>query len=214
MTKTDDTKPLKLAKRDGMTDAAQLAEAAMRPAVNAAMVVDSFQDHVFGSSVEITELVGTLQASMTKSNAGDLSELENMLIGQATALQTMFVSLARRAQAQQYQKNVEAFLGLALKAQAQSRATIQAVIDLKFPRQATFVKQANIAQGPQQVNNGQRISSHNARALANQTEQNEVFEGLANGGSEMDTRATTAAARGNPAVETLATSHRPKKRGR
>lgn len=214
MTKPDDTKPLKLTERDDMTDAAQLAEAAMRPAVNAAMVVDSFQDHVFGSSVEITELVGTLQASMSKSNAGDLSELENMLIGQATALQTMFVSLARRAQAQQYQRNVEAFLGLALKAQAQSRATIQAVIDLKFPRQATFVKQANIANGPQQVNNGQRVSGHNARALANQTEQNEVLEGLANGGAEMDTRATTAAARGNPAVETLGASHRPKKRGR
>lgn len=214
MTKTQDTKPLKLTKRDGMTEAAQLAEAAMRPAVNAAMVVDSFQDHVFGGAVEITELVGTLQASMTKSNTGDLSELENMLIGQATALQTMFVSLARRAQAQQYQKNVEAFLGLALKAQAQSRATIQAVIDLKFPRQATFVKQANIAHGPQQVNNGQHISGHNARALENQSEQNEVFEGLANGSAEMDTRAAAAAAGGNPAVEALAASHRTKKRGR
>lgn len=214
MTKTQDTKPLKLTKRDGMTEAAQLAEAAMRPAVNAAMVVDSFQDHVFGGTVEITELVGTLQASMTKSNTGDLSELENMLIGQATALQTMFVSLARRAQAQQYQKNLEAFLGLALKAQAQSRATIQAVIDLKFPRQATFVKQANIAHGPQQVNNGQRITSDNARALENQSEQNEVFEGLANGSAEMDTRAASAAAGGNPAVEALAASHRTKKRSR
>ena len=40
-----------------------------------------------------------------------------------------------------------------MKAQAQSRATISALVDLKYPRQATFVKQANIAHGPQQVNN-------------------------------------------------------------
>ena len=43
---------------------------------------------------------------------------------------------------------------MALKAQAQIRATNSALVDLKYPRQATFVKQANIAHGPQQVNNG------------------------------------------------------------
>ena len=63
-----------------------------------------------------------------------------MLISQATALQTIFTSLARRAQMQEYQKNLESFLELALEAQAQSRATISALVDLKYPRQATFVK--------------------------------------------------------------------------
>jgi hypothetical protein len=42
---------------------------------------------------------------------------------------------------------------LALKAQNQSRATLQALVQLKQPSQITFVKQANIAQGHQQVNN-------------------------------------------------------------
>jgi hypothetical protein len=211
MTKKQEHKQLKLAKRDGMTEGAQLAEAAMRPAVNSAMVIDAYQDHVFGGgTVEITELVNTLQASMGKSNAGDLTELENMLIGQATALQTMFVSLARRAQTQQFQKNVEAFLGLALKAQAQSRATIQAVIDLKFPRQTTFVKQANIASGPQQVNNGTAPS----RALKNQSEQIEVLEGMTYGCTEMDVRATPAPAGGNTEVEAVAAVQRSQKRRR
>lgn len=57
-------------------------------------------------------------------------------------------------QEQQYQRNLEAFLGLALKAQAQSRATILTLVDLKYPRQVAFVKQANIANGAQQMNNG------------------------------------------------------------
>ena len=66
----------------------------------------------------------------------------------------IFVSLAHRAQTQQLQKHLKSFLRLALKAQAQSRTTISALVELKYPRQATFVKQANIAHGPQQINNG------------------------------------------------------------
>ena len=86
-----------------------------------------------------------------------------MLISQATALQTIFTSLAGRAQMQEYQKNLESFLGLALKAQAQSRATLSALVDLKYPRQATFVRQANIANGPQQVNNGAAAGDDSAQ---------------------------------------------------
>ncbi len=75
-------------------------------------------------------------------------------MSQATSLQSIFADLARKAQAQTYLNHFETYLSLALKAQAQSRATITALGELKNPRQATFVKQANIAHGPQQVNNG------------------------------------------------------------
>lgn len=40
------------------------------------------------------------------------------------------------------------------KVQAQSRATVSALVDLKYPRHATFAKQVNIAHGPQKVSNG------------------------------------------------------------
>ena len=50
-------------------------------------------------------------------------------------------------------ENLESFPGLVLKAQAQSQVIILALVDLKHPRQDTFVKQANIANGPQQMNN-------------------------------------------------------------
>ena len=80
---------------------------------------------------------------------------ERMLYRQAKTLETMVTWLARRAATQEQMRHYEAFLGLAFKAQAQSRATILALVDLKYPRQATFVKQANITHGPQQVNNEQ-----------------------------------------------------------
>ena len=144
-----------------------------------------------------------------------------MLISQATALQTIFTSLARRAQDQQYQKNLEAFLGLALKAQAQSRATISALVDLKYPRQATFVKQANIANGPQQVNNGGAAGAVPAQYAQAHThaekfapEQNKLLEAdSGQPGGRMDTRAAQKAERSNQAVETVEPVHRAKKPG-
>lgn len=139
-----------------------------------------------------------------------------MLIGQATALQTIFASLAKRAVNQEYQKHYEAFLGLALKAQAQSRATISALVDLKYPRQATFVKQANIAHGPQQVNNGGADPAHFAPAPTHgketESEQNKLLE--ADHGQprqRMDTRAAQEAERSYQAVETVEQVHRAKK---
>ena len=132
-----------------------MADLTVSPFLNGGMVVQALTTNLLGEDATgITEVVESLRDSARKASDGDLSTLEAMLISQATALQTIFASYARRAQIQPQQKHLEAFMGMALKAQAQSRATIQAVVELKYPKQATFVKQANIAHGPQQVNNG------------------------------------------------------------
>ena len=195
----------------GQTQGETIAHAALRPSINAAMVMQSYQGNIGGIVVDINALVNGLADSCKAVNDGDLATMEAMLISQATALQTIFTSLARRAQTQKYQHNLEAFLGLALKAQAQSRATISALVDLKYPRQATFVKQANIANGPQQVNNGaiEQTDSH-ARQL--QTEQNKLLEGsYVTGAQRMDSREAQTAERSNPAVEAVGKVHRAKK---
>ena len=194
------------------------ARTALRPAINGAVVVKAYQGNVLGNDVDLSELVQGLSDSCKRVNDGDLTTLEAMLVSQATALQTIFTSLARRAQSQEYQKNLEAFLGLALKAQAQSRATISALVDLKYPRQATFVKQANIAHGPQQVNNGGaggelREQYALARTHGEQSapEQNKLLEAdHGQPGQRMDTRAAQAAERSNQAVETVEQVHRAK----
>jgi hypothetical protein len=184
------------------TEAQAMAWVAVNPETNAAVVIDAFQSNIVGSDVNLMALIDALRKSTDQSKAGDLSDLEAMLISQATALQAIFASFARRAVSQQYQKNLEAFMGMALKAQAQSRATISALVDLKYPRQATFVKQANIANGPQQVNYGTRAGDI-------ETQQNELLEDASH--ERLDTGTTPAATRGNPAVETMAAIHRPKK---
>ena len=208
------TKVLNVTVARGQTEAQGVAAAAVMPAVNAAIVMDAYQANIVGSDVNLMALIESLQQSTDKAKAGDLSGLEAMLIGQATALQTIFTSLARRAMIQEYQKNLESFLGLALKAQAQSRATISALVDLKYPRQATFVKQANIANGPQQVNNGTMQAGTHSHAAEIQPSQNELLEDQRYGSTQMDTRATPKAARGHSTVETMAKVHRAAERKR
>lgn len=190
----------------GETEAEVKGRAALRPAINALMVIDTFKNNIMGKDVDMEAMLGTLQKSMREVKDGDLSCLEAMLLGQATALQTVFTSLALRAASQERLQNYQTFMGLALKAQAQSRATLSALVELKHPRQATFVKQANIAHGPQQVNNGEPAADASAHAEKTATEPNKLLE--AEHGQRMDIRAQGAADRANQKLATVGKVHR------
>ena len=205
-----DAKTLPVALRVGDTIAQAKARTATKASVNAVIVVDAFQNNLLGKDLDVGELAADMEAKFTAVNNGDLSDLENMLVGQATALQTMFTHLAKRASTQGYFQQFQTYMTLALKAQAQSRATISALADLKYPRQtATFVKQANIAGGHQQVVNGNAPASDNtgihmqseSHAKNLQSEQSKLLE--ASHGQRLDIGAAQAASRVNQAVETV-----------
>jgi len=156
---------------------AQLGQLALSSELQAAAVMQGYQKNVTGGDVDLEVLVKGIIETSNQVNDDDLHRLESMLVSQATSLQSIFTDLARKAQAQTYLKHFETYLGLALKAQAQSRATITALGELKNPRNATFVKQANIAHGPQQVNNGDMPKQAKASCGKNKkTEQNKLLE--------------------------------------
>ena len=208
--------PLPIEKRQDETLERALAKAALRPSINAAMAMDAFQGNLLGRDTSLAGLVDGLRDTFKEVKGGDLSTLEAMLIGQATALQTIFTSLARRAVIQERLPQYQTYLGLALKAQAQSRATISALVELKYPKQATFVKQANIAHGPQQVNNGEatRDQYAQARTHAEQTQpqQNELLEHH-NANiitPRVDTRAAQTPEPSHPALGTVESVNRAK----
>ena len=195
------------------------ARLALMPSLNSAAVIQAYQGNVMGKDVDMSLLVDHLRTTFTEVKGGDLHNLEAMLVSQATALQTIFTSLARRASTQDRLPQYQTFLGLALKAQAQSRATISALVDLKYPRQATFVKQANISHGPQQVNNvgaagidPEHYAQAHAHGKETEPEQYKLLE--ADHGQprqRMDTRAAQKAERSYPKVETVEQVHRAKK---
>jgi hypothetical protein len=96
-------------------------------------------------------------------------------------------------------KASELFMRLALKSQSQCRATIETLAAVKNPPSLAFVKQANIANGHQQVNNG--LASP---ARENVFSTNEVLEPH----EQLDQRTTQAPSLSNSKVATLGTIDR------
>jgi lactam utilization protein B len=180
-----------------------------------AAVVESFGKGVI-SDLEIMDLKDNIRNSITLVQEGDLRGLESMLVSQAKSLQVMFVSLARKANVQEYLKQYGTYMNLALKAQSQSRATIQALVELKYPKQVIVTKQANINNGNQQVNNG---VAESARAEENQTEPNKLMD-IENEATQnhdqkqnikrLDSRTTGTPVPSHSSVEAVATVHRGK----
>lgn len=143
-----------------------LAKMALRPSVNAAAVVSLYAKPIGIADTDICALMDRLSDEMEDMWAGDMKRAEAMLYGQAHALQAIFMTLARRAEGQQYLKQWEAYLRMALKAQNQCRMTLETLATIKNPP-VVYARQANINHGgQQQVNNGGAGVSAPVRASA------------------------------------------------
>ena len=160
-------------------------------------------------------LSAVLQEQVKAIAGGDLTQLETMLLTQATALQAMFVDLAYRAKAQDSREWLQLHSTLALKCAAGSRQAIVALAELRAPKSVLFAKQANFAQ-QQQVNNGMAApvsaavravrAGAQAHAEENAGQQNGLLE--ASHGIELDTRAQSTAGGADPHLEAVAAGHR------
>lgn len=156
--------------------------------------------------LQLMSLIGALNEQADKVHEGDLKRLEATLSAQAHSLDVIFNLLAQRAAANmgQYLDATERYLRLALKAQGQCRATLETLATIKNPP-VVIARQANIAHGPQQVNNGLAPHAH----AGNPNQANELLE--RQHGERLDTRATGAASATDSAMETVAAIDRTKK---
>jgi len=128
------------------------------PQVLAAAGIGSWSKAASGEDAELQAVYELLALQTEQVRRGDMKGAEAMLYGQAATLQAVFTALVRRAARADQIPQFQAAMSMALKAQAQCRATIEALAEIKNPRPVAFVKQANIANGPQQVNNGGPVS--------------------------------------------------------
>lgn len=145
---------LRLPAREGVSEERQLADLATDGIATNAMTAQLFLSHS-QPDLSVTELVQSVKDHGQRVNGNDLAAAERMLTAQAIALDTIFSEMARRSAMNlgQYLDASERYMRLALKAQGQCRATVEALAAIKNPP-VVFAKQANIANGPQQVNNG------------------------------------------------------------
>lgn len=132
----------------------RLADVATDGTAGNAMTVRTFAHGSFGE-LHATECLDALRASVKAVQGGDLAGAEAMLVAQAAALNAIFGEMARRAALNmgEYLDATDRYMRLALKAQSQCRATLETLATIKNPP-VVFARQANIAHGPQQVNNG------------------------------------------------------------
>lgn len=191
-----------VAKQPEKTDKEKVEHTAavtLMPSANAAAVVAEYAK-AFGEQ-DVQALMEQLRTKFDDVKNGDLQYCEAMLVGQAHALQAIFMNLARRAVTQEYLKQWEAYLRMALKAQNQSRMTLETLAALKNPP-VVFARQANINQGSgnQQVNNGTLAPASHAGKTINQ--QNELLE-VQHGSKALDTRTTGAAIGKDNAMATV-----------
>lgn len=175
-------------------------ELVLSPVAQNAIGMDAWSR--FAGAADLAGLVKDLRERIKQVQAGDMSSVEAMLYGQAMTLQTMFTSLARQAASETGLKQYQAKLTFALKAQAQCRSTLEALAEIKNPRPVSFVKQANISNGPQQVNNGAVAS----RTETFESQQSKLLE--SQHGNYLDTGAQGQAGRANPHLATVEQVHR------
>jgi len=206
--KDDKSKTIHLYEHDGKSRERLIADAATSPCLSSALVVGYFSKSTAGEQ-SLMDVCNSLGDQAARVKDGDLSHLESMLNAQAVSLNTLFAALAHRASMNmgEHIGATEIYLKLALRAQTQCRATIEALAEIKNPPMV-FAKQANIAQGPQQVNNYQDTS----RVEQIETPQNELLE--QDHGKRLDIRAKAAAFRSNQEVATVETVNRSTNKSR
>jgi hypothetical protein len=151
-----------------------LAKTVLEPSVSNAqalteIVSASTQD---GDELTLPGLVDALRQQCEATAGGSLERGEAMLTAQAHTLDALFMQLVQRTALNfgQHMVAADTYMRLALKAQSQCRTTWESIAEIKNPRAVAFVKQANIANGPQQVNNG----VPDARAGKTENEQSKL----------------------------------------
>jgi hypothetical protein len=183
----------------------------LSPAVNAAVTADMvLPKATFGNSepADLQSLVYELASQVEVMQRGDTTRIESMLLSQAHTLDALFHKLVR--QALDKRRWLEALpMGLGLRAQSQARATLEALAAMKGRgAHVTYVGQANIAHGPQQVNNGAAAPANSPRTAEAVSPQPQLLEHQAHE-QWLDTGATGAAAAGNPAMAPVGAIDRP-----
>lgn len=167
---------------------------------------------------ELLPLCEQLHSSIKRTKSGSIEQAEELLTAQATSLNAIYVECARRAALNMghYPDATDKYLRLALKAQSQCRTTLESLAEIKSPRAVAFVKQANIANGHQQVNNGVSASEPEPTGTREETTitQVELLEDQSGNVTRLDARAPGKTGRSNPTLEAVGAVHRTANRRR
>lgn len=143
---------LQVVAQDGKSDARLKADISLAASTTAMAASLPYAENLFGEC-DTTEICDSIRDKIIAVRNGNMNGPEALLVAQATSLNLIYTDLTRRAARNmgEYIHAAERYMRLALKAQAQCRATIETLAALKNPP-VVYARQANVA-GQQQVNN-------------------------------------------------------------
>ncbi|MGM0553280.1 MAG: hypothetical protein ACQETK_05685 [Pseudomonadota bacterium] len=177
----------------------EMAQALLTSGFSQARAIKAMEGNQLPSDIDLVDLKEALDRQVQEMKAGGTGPQEEMLWNQAVTLQQLFVRLVERATNQTHADNYDRLFRLALRAQNQSRSTLQALADLRSPKSHVFAKQANVANN-QQINHAPSFEAPCSEK--SQNEQNELLEDRPNE-QWLDTGTTRSTGEGDTALETV-----------
>ncbi|MEP2735351.1 MAG: hypothetical protein ABJP34_03555 [Erythrobacter sp.] len=145
---------LEIASEPGEKQAKTLARVSLAPGVRHAQAATAFASRLFGKDCQpsIMDSTEALADMLKEAEAGGKSTSSRMLAAQAVVLDTLFTNLAARSHDNmgQYLDASERYMRLALRAQSNCRATLEALGKLHQPREQT-VKHVQVNEGGQAI---------------------------------------------------------------
>jgi hypothetical protein len=188
--------------KTGQTPVQARAAMAVEGLATNTLTVRQWSAQIFGEEgLDLTAAVEAVVDTSTRVRDGNLGQLEMLLASQIIAMNAIFANLASRARQATYLDHFDKYMRLALKAQGQCRATAESLALMKNP--PVFARQANIASGPQQVNNGPVLNTTPARADDSASGPNKLL-GAPDDGKRMVGDATETASGRHPPMEAVA----------
>ncbi len=164
-----------------------VARVCLQPGVRHAHVAGKASAAIFGESNAPTIMDNTeaLAEILKAAENGDKRETSRMLAAQAITLDTLFTELAARSNQNmgKYIDAAERYMRLALKAQSNSRSTLEALAKLHQPREQT-VKHVHVNEGGQAVVADQ-IHQHRGEGENGKTNEQSHATGAAGESSAM-----------------------------
>ncbi len=146
---------LKVHANEGGNVAMATAAAILAPEFRHAVTASQILKPQFGSmegSPGFGDYADVLDKVSERARKGDLAMASELLAAQALTLDNIFTEMARRMALNmgEYLGATETYARIAMKAQAQSRATLEALIKLHQPREQT-VRHVHVNEGGQAV---------------------------------------------------------------
>lgn len=176
-------------------------------------VIATYQSGLFNADdLDILECRNEVVKRIRQVHDGNTVHVVGLLMAQALALNSIFTKLALKAASVDEPdgwRQMETYMRLSLKAQTQSRATMEAVLAAGNPP-VLFAQQANVAFGPQQVNNAENPGLRATGDADPHSERNELLE--TDDGTWVDPGAKGLAGRSDSTVAPVAAFNGTKER--